>query len=71
VPLFKFVYCLDMYLKKYLRLKFLGFCNHFLHKFYALLRFSCVICMDFVADYIFFGLYSLVICLNDLYGVFS
>jgi hypothetical protein len=27
--------------------------------------------MDFVAHYIFFGLYGLVICLNDLYGVFS
>jgi hypothetical protein len=60
-----------MYLKLYLRLKFLGFHNHFLHKLYVLLRFSCIICMYFVAHYIFFILYGLVICLNDLYGVFS
>jgi hypothetical protein len=71
VPLLKFVCCLDVYLKLYLRLKFLEFCNHFFHKLYILLRFHCVIFMDFVAHYIFFGLYGLVICLNDLNGVFS
>jgi hypothetical protein len=60
-----------VYLKLYLRLKFIGFHNHFFHKLYVLLRFSCVICMDFVAHYILFDLYGLVICLNDLYGVFS
>jgi hypothetical protein len=27
--LIKFYCCLDVYLKLYLRLKFLGFCNHF------------------------------------------
>jgi hypothetical protein len=35
------------------------FHNHFLHKLYVLLRFSCLICMDFVAHYIFFDLYGL------------
>jgi hypothetical protein len=60
-----------VYLKLYLRLKFLRFHNYFFHKLYALLRFSCVICMDFVAHYIFFSLYGIVICLNDLYGIFS
>jgi hypothetical protein len=69
--LLKFVYCLDVYLKLFLRLMFLGFHNHFFHKLYVLLRFSCVICMDFVAHYIFFGLYGLVICLNGLYRVFG
>jgi hypothetical protein len=71
MSLLRFVCCLDAYLKLYLRLNFLGFRNHFFHKLYVLLRFSCVICMDFVTHYIFFGLYGLVICLNDLYGVFS
>jgi hypothetical protein len=60
-----------MYLKLYLRLKFLWFHNHFFHKLYVLLRFSCLICMDFIAHYIFFDLYGLVFCLDDLYGVFS
>jgi hypothetical protein len=27
--------------------------------------------MDFVAHYIFFNLYVLVFCLDDLYGIFS
>jgi hypothetical protein len=71
MSLLKFVCFLDVYLKLYLRLKFIGFCNHFFYKLYVFLRFSCVICMDFVAHYILFGLYGLVICLNDLYGVFS
>jgi hypothetical protein len=71
MPLLKFVCCLDVYLKLYLRLKFLVFRNHFFHKLYVLLRFSCVICMNFIAYYIFFGLYGLVICLNNFYGVFS
>jgi hypothetical protein len=66
-----FFYCLDVYLKLYLRLKFLGFHNHFFHKLYVLVRFSCLICMDFVAHYIFFDVYGLVFCLDDLYGVFS
>jgi hypothetical protein len=57
MPLFKFCCCLVVYLKLYLRLKFLEFHNHFLHKLYVLLRFSCLICMFF--------------CLDDLYGVFS
>jgi hypothetical protein len=43
----------------------------FFHKLYVLLMFSCLICMDFVAHYIFFDLYGLVFCLDDLYGVFS
>jgi hypothetical protein len=60
-----------VYLKLYLRLKFLWFYNHFFHNLYVLLRFNCFICMDFVAHYIFFSLYGLVICLNDLYGLFS
>jgi hypothetical protein len=60
-----------VYLKLYLRLKFPGFHNHFLHNLYVLLRFSCLICMDFVARYIFFNLYGLFICLDDLYRVFS
>jgi hypothetical protein len=71
VPLLKFFYCLDVYLKLYLRLKFLGFHNHFLHKLYFLLRCSCLIYMDFVAHYIFFDLYGLFFCLDDLYEVFS
>jgi hypothetical protein len=66
-----FFYCLDVYLKLYLRLKFLGFHNHFFHKLYVLVRFCCLICMDFVAHYIFFDVYGLVFCLDDLYGVFS
>jgi hypothetical protein len=71
MSLLKFVCCLDVYLKLYQRLKFLRFRNYFFHKLYILLRFSCVICMNFVAHYIFFSLYGLVICSNDLYGVFS
>jgi hypothetical protein len=59
MSLLKFFGCLYVYLKLYLRLKFLGFHNHFLHKLYVLLRFSCLIYMDFVAHYIFFDLYSL------------
>jgi hypothetical protein len=55
-----------VYLKVYLRLKFLGFYKH-----YVLLMFSCLICKDFVTHYIFFYLYGLVFCLDDLYGVFS
>jgi hypothetical protein len=70
MSLLNFFY-LDVYLKLYLRLKFLGFHNHFFHKLYILLRFSCLICMDFVAHYIFFNLYGLDFCLDDLYGVFS
>jgi hypothetical protein len=66
-----FFYCLDVYLKLYLRLKFLGFHNYFLHKLYVLLRFNCLICMDVVAHHIFFDLYGLFFCLDDLYGVFS
>jgi hypothetical protein len=58
-------------LKLYLRLKFLGFYNHFSHKHYVLLMVTCLICMDFVDHYIFFDLYGLVFCLDDLYGVFS
>jgi hypothetical protein len=69
--LLKFFYCLDVYLKLYLRLKFLAFHNHFFYKLYVLLRFSYLICMDFVVHYIFFDLYDLVFCLDDLYGVFS
>jgi hypothetical protein len=68
MPLIKF-FCLDVYLKLYLRLKFLGFHNHFLHKLYVLLRFSCLIRMDFVAHYIFFDLNGF-FCLDDFYGVF-
>jgi hypothetical protein len=71
LSLLKFCCCLDVYFKLYLRLKFLGFHNHFLHKLYVLLRFSCLICTDFVADYIFFDLYGLFFCLDDLYGVVS
>jgi hypothetical protein len=71
MSLLKFFCCLDVYLKLYLGLKFLGFHNHFFHKLYILLRFSCLICMDFVARYIFFDLYGLVFCLDDLYRVFS
>jgi hypothetical protein len=59
-----------VYLKLYLTLKFLWFYNHFFHKLYILLRFSCLIHMDFVAHYIFFDLYGLVF-LNDLSGVLS
>jgi hypothetical protein len=51
-------FCLDVYLKLYLRLKLLGFYNHFFHKLYVLLRFNCLICMDFEAHYIFFNLYE-------------
>jgi hypothetical protein len=71
MSLLKFFCSLDMYLKLYLRLKFLEFHNHFYQKLYDLLRFSCLICMDFVAHYIFFDLYGLVFCLDDLYEVFS
>jgi hypothetical protein len=60
-----------VYLKLYLILIFLGFHSHFLHKLYVLLRFSCLICMDFVAHYIFFDLFGLFFCLDGLYGVFS
>jgi hypothetical protein len=60
-----------VYLKIYLRLKFLGFHNHFLHKLYILLMFSCLICMDVVPHHIFFDLYGLYFCLDDLYGVFN
>jgi hypothetical protein len=67
----KFFYCLDGYLKLYLRLKFLGFIIIFLHKLYVLHRFSCFICMDVVAHHIFFNLYGLFFCLDDLYEVFS
>jgi hypothetical protein len=49
MPFLKFVCCLDVHLKLYLRLKFLGFRNHFFHKLYILLRISCVICLDFIA----------------------
>jgi hypothetical protein len=48
MQLLKLFCCLDVYLKLYLRLKFLGFHNHFFHKLYVLLRFSCLICMVFV-----------------------
>jgi hypothetical protein len=44
---------------------------YILYKLYVLLRFSCLICMDVVAHYIFFDLYGLIFCLDDLYGVFS
>jgi hypothetical protein len=37
MPLLKCFCCLDVYLKLYLRLKFLGFHNHFFHKLYILL----------------------------------
>jgi hypothetical protein len=58
--LLKFFFCLDVYLKLYLRLKFLGFNNYyFLHKLYVLLMFSCLICMEVVAHHIFFDLYGL------------
>jgi hypothetical protein len=61
MSLLKFICCFDVYLKLYLRLKFLGFHNYYyFHKLYVLLRFSCLICMDFVAHYIFFDLYGLV-----------
>jgi hypothetical protein len=68
---FKFCYCLDVYLKLYLRSKFSGFYNHFLNKLYILLMFSCLIYMDVVAHHLFFDLYGLFFCLDDLYGVFS
>jgi hypothetical protein len=55
-----------VYFKLYLRLKFLGFHNHFPHKLYVLLMFSCLICLDFVAHYIFFDLYGSIFCLDDL-----
>jgi hypothetical protein len=71
MSLLKFFCCLDVYLKLYLRLKFLRFHNHFFHKLYVLLRFSCLICMDCVAHYIFFDLYALFFYLDDLCGVFS
>jgi hypothetical protein len=58
MSLLKFFYCLDVYLKLYLRLTFLGFHNPFLHKLYVLLRFSWLICMDVVAHHIFFDLYD-------------
>jgi hypothetical protein len=60
-----------VHLKLYLRLKFLGLHNHFFHKLYVLVRFSCLIYMDFVVHYIFFNLYGFVFCLDDLYRVFS
>jgi hypothetical protein len=71
IPLLKFFNCLDVYLKLYLRLKFVGFHNYFFHKLYVLLMFSCLICMDFVTHYIFLDLYGLIFCLNDSYEVFS
>jgi hypothetical protein len=71
MTLLKFFCYLDVYLKLYLRLKFLVFHNHFFHKLYVLLRFSCLIYIDFIAHYIFFDLYDLVFCLDDFYGVFS
>jgi hypothetical protein len=53
------VFCyLDVYLKVYLRLKFLGFHKLFLHKVYVLVRFSCIICMDVVSHLIFLDLYN-------------
>jgi hypothetical protein len=58
--LLKFFGCLDVYLKLHLRLKFLGFHNHFFHKLYVLLRFSCLICMNVLSHYILFDLYGLV-----------
>jgi hypothetical protein len=48
MTLLQFFYYLDADFKLYLRLNFLGFHNHFFHKFYVLLRFCCLICMDVV-----------------------
>jgi hypothetical protein len=59
MPLLKFFCFLYVYLKLYLRLKFLEFHKHFLHKPYVLVRFSYVICMDVVNHLIFFNLYDL------------
>jgi hypothetical protein len=59
MSLLKFCCCLDVYLKLYLRLKFLEFHDHFLHKLYVLLRFSGLTCLDVVAHHIFFDLYGL------------
>jgi hypothetical protein len=59
-----------VYLKLYLRLKFLGFHKHFLYKLYVLVMFSCIICINIVAHLIFFDLYGLFyFCLDVLYGV--
>jgi hypothetical protein len=60
-----FCCCLDVYLKLYLRLKFLGFHNHFSHRLYILFMVTCLICMDFVSQYIFFDLSGLVFCIDD------
>jgi hypothetical protein len=59
MSLLKFFCYLNMYLKLYLRLKFLGLHNYFFHKLYVLLRFSCLICMGVVAHHIFFNLFGL------------
>jgi hypothetical protein len=67
MALLQFFCYLDVYLKPYLTLKFLGFHNHFFHKLYVLLWFNCLICIDFASHYIFFDLYGLVFCLDDLY----
>jgi hypothetical protein len=55
----KFFIYIDMYLKIYLKFNFLGLHSHFLHKLYVLLRFNCLICMDDVAQHIFFNFYGL------------
>jgi hypothetical protein len=59
-----------VYLKLYLRLKFLRFHKLVLHKLYVLVMFSCVIFMDVIAHLIFFDLFDF-FCLDALHGVFS
>jgi hypothetical protein len=71
MTLLKFLLLFRCVFEAIFKIKVCRFDNHFFHKLYVLLRFSCLIFMDFVGHYIFFNLYGLVFCLDDLYGVFS
>jgi hypothetical protein len=67
----KFFCCLDVYFKLYLRLKFLGFHNHFCM--------NSMFCLGLVALFVWILqpiIYSSIcmvyfFCLDDLYGAFS
>jgi hypothetical protein len=53
-----------------IKVSWVNFIINFLHKLFVLVRFSYLICMDFVTHYIFFDLFDVVFCLDDMYGVF-
>jgi hypothetical protein len=58
ISLLKFFLLFRCVFEAIFKLKFLGFRNHFLHKLYVLLRFSCIICMYVIAHHILFDLYG-------------